>query len=130
MLIDQRLGSYDEVAGQAAEGLRPVLAALRALAHEVHPDGVETASRKERSVSWGFEGGKMNSWYAYAMPHKAHVNLGFFHGVDLPDPERLLEGTGKRLRHVKLRDPAAALAPAVRALMIAARDERRAALTT
>ena len=39
----------------------------------------------------------------YLMPHKAWVNLGFYQGVTLPDPLRLLEGTGKALRHVKLR---------------------------
>ena len=40
--------------------------------------------------------------FAYTGAFKAHVNLGFFHGVDLPDPHGLLEGTGKRMRHVKL----------------------------
>lgn len=32
-----------------------------------------------------------------------HVNVGFFHGAALPDPAGLLEGTGKRMRHVKVR---------------------------
>ena len=32
----------------------------------------------------------------------AHVNVGFFHGAALPDPARLLQGTGKFMRHVKL----------------------------
>ncbi len=34
---------------------------------------------------------------------KAHASIGFFHGADLADPAGLLEGTGKRMRHVKLR---------------------------
>ncbi len=34
---------------------------------------------------------------------KAHVNVGFFRGAELADPARLLEGTGKFMRHVKLR---------------------------
>jgi hypothetical protein len=33
----------------------------------------------------------------------SHVNVGFFHGAALPDPARLLQGTGKFMRHVKLR---------------------------
>ncbi len=33
----------------------------------------------------------------------SHVNVGFFHGATLPDPARLLQGTGKFMRHVKLR---------------------------
>ena len=41
--------------------------------------------------------------FAYVNAFKAHVNVGFFHGAELPDPTRLLEGTGKYMRHVKLR---------------------------
>ncbi|MBS0633336.1 MAG: DUF1801 domain-containing protein [Verrucomicrobia bacterium] len=40
--------------------------------------------------------------FAYVNRFKAHVNVGFFHGAALPDPARLLEGTGKLMRHVKL----------------------------
>ncbi len=41
--------------------------------------------------------------FAYVNAFKAHVNVGFFRGADLPDPHGLLEGTGKFMRHVKLR---------------------------
>lgn len=41
--------------------------------------------------------------FAYVNAFTSHVNVGFFHGADLPDPARVLEGTGKRMRHVKLR---------------------------
>lgn len=40
--------------------------------------------------------------FAYVGVFKAHVNVGFFLGVALPDPARLLVGTGKSMRHVKL----------------------------
>ena len=40
--------------------------------------------------------------FAYVNVFTAHVNVGFFHGAALPDPARLLQGTGKRMRHVKL----------------------------
>jgi len=125
---DDRLGSYDDVVAQAPAHAA-TLAALRALAHAAHPDGVETASTRERSVSWGFDGGKKTHWWGYMMPHAAHVNLGFFHGVALPDPAGRLEGTGARLRHVKLRAPTDAGDPAIRDLIHAAVAERRAALT-
>lgn len=36
-------------------------------------------------------------------PHKNWVNLQFYAGTDLPDPSNLLEGTGKSMRHVKVR---------------------------
>jgi hypothetical protein len=41
--------------------------------------------------------------FAYVNSFRAHVNVGFFHGAQLSDPDRLLEGTGKFMRHVKLR---------------------------
>ena len=43
--------------------------------------------------------------FAYVNAFRAHVNVGFFRGAELPDPARLLEGTGKHMRHVKLRPP-------------------------
>ena len=41
--------------------------------------------------------------FAYVNAFKAHVNVGFFRGAQIADPERLLEGTGRFMRHVKLR---------------------------
>lgn len=41
--------------------------------------------------------------FGYVNVFASHVNVGFFHGADLPDPARLLQGTGKAMRHVKLR---------------------------
>lgn len=55
--------------------------------------------------------------FGYVNAFTAHVNVGFFHGADLPDPSRLLEGTGKRMRHVKLR-PAAAIKSAALSRLI------------
>src|SRR5215471_3908873 len=47
----------------------------------------------------------------------SHVNVGFFHGVALPDPTRLLQGTGKLMRHVKLRPGTATNAAALSRLI-------------
>ena len=41
--------------------------------------------------------------FAYVNAFKAHVNVGFFRGAEIADPEGLLEGTGKFMRHMKLR---------------------------
>ena len=41
--------------------------------------------------------------FAYVNVFTAHVNVGFFQGASLPDPARLLQGTGRFMRHVKLR---------------------------
>jgi hypothetical protein len=40
--------------------------------------------------------------FGYVNAFTAHVNVGFFHGSELPDPERMLLGSGKFMRHVKL----------------------------
>jgi hypothetical protein len=125
--IDGRLGTFDEVCA-GAPARAPILEAVRAVVSDLHPDAFESASTRERSVSWGYGPSKTREWYAYAMPHRAHVNLGFFRGIHLPDPEGLLEGTGKVLRHVKLHETHDARRPAVRALLSAARDERARAL--
>ena len=49
--------------------------------------------------------------FGYVNVFTSHVNVGFFHGAALPDPARLLQGTGKFMRHVKLR-PGTPLNPA------------------
>jgi hypothetical protein len=41
--------------------------------------------------------------FGYVAAFSAHANIGFFHGAALDDPAGLLEGAGKRMRHVKLR---------------------------
>ena len=53
----------------------------------------------------------------YIMAASDHVNLGFYDGVDLKDPKKRLEGSGKRLRHVKVHSVHEAKDPALRALL-------------
>ena len=57
--------------------------------------------------------------FGYVNAFKDHVNVGFFFGALLEDPARLLEGTGKRGRHVKLR-PGREVDPAALAQLVAA----------
>ena len=58
--------------------------------------------------------------FAYVNVFKAHVNVGFFRGAELDDPAGLLEGTGKRMRHVKLKPGATPDEAALQALIEAA----------
>ena len=44
--------------------------------------------------------------FGYVNVFKAHVNVGFFYGAELADPAGLLEGRGRRMRHVKVRPDA------------------------
>ncbi|HEY7096988.1 MAG TPA: DUF1801 domain-containing protein [Terriglobales bacterium] len=41
--------------------------------------------------------------FGYVNVFTSHVNVGFFHGAALPDPGRLLQGSGRFMRHLKLR---------------------------
>lgn len=61
--------------------------------------------------------------FAYVNAFTAHVNVGFFHGAVLPDPTRLLQGTGKFMRHVKLRPGDDLDAAALRELIRAAYED-------
>jgi len=58
--------------------------------------------------------------FGYVNAFTAHVNVGFFHGASLPDPDRLLEGGGRFMRHVKLRPGRATDAVALAKLIDAA----------
>ena len=54
---------------------------------------------------------------------KDRVNLGFHHGARLRDPYQLMgEGTGKQMRHIKIRNMSDALNPAIRAYLQEARE--------
>lgn len=66
--------------------------------------------------------------FAYVNAFKSHVNVGFFQGASLKDPARLLEGTGKRMRHVKLRWGEPVDEAALRMLILAAYRDMRARL--
>lgn len=58
--------------------------------------------------------------FAYVAVFTSHVNLGFFQGASLRDPKRLLQGAGKRMRHVKLKPGTAMDEAALRELIAAA----------
>ena len=66
--------------------------------------------------------------FAYVAAYRAHAAVGFFHGADLPDPAGILEGDGKRMRHVKLKWGQPAPDAALEALIDAAYSDIRARL--
>jgi hypothetical protein len=64
--------------------------------------------------------------FAYVNVFTSHVNVGFFHGAALRDPARLLQGTGKFMRHVKLRPETPINATALNDLIDAAYSDIKA----
>ncbi len=66
----------------------------------------------------------------YVNAFREHVNVGFFLGATLPDPTGLLEGTGRFMRHVKIRPAGPNNDEDVRALMRAAYQDLKERLAT
>ena len=64
--------------------------------------------------------------FGYVNVFTSHVNVGFFHGAALPDPARLLQGTGKFMRHVQLRPGTATNAAALSRLIETAYSDIKA----
>ena len=104
----------------ASPDLRAVCESLRNLVVSLHPKVFQVVWPKQRIVSFGVGPKKGTQHYAYISVHTSHVNLGFYHGTSLTDPENLLEGTGKTLRHIKIRDLIATVRPEISKLMLQA----------
>jgi len=100
--------------------VRDVFGALRALAHDVIPDAQEQVDLPDRVLAFGFGppgGVRMRGLAVGLIPHTAHVNVQLADGALLDDPSGIVEGTGKRIRHVKCRSLDDVARPALRALL-------------
>ena len=124
-MSEARLGSFEELLQMTEEPLRPVMEALRAAVLAVDPDACEVVRLGDRAATYGVGPRKMLDGYTYLLPHKRWVNLGFYAGAELPDPEELLEGTGAKMRHVKIRTLEDTERAAVPALIRAALAHRK-----
>ncbi len=90
----------------------------RSLVFELMPDAVEQVKAGWKAIWYGRGAGR-DEQLLVIQPKQSWVNLAFADGAQLPDPTGLLEGTGKRIRHVKLRRPEDVENPALRALVAA-----------
>lgn len=120
-----KTGTFDDLLAMTEEPLRAVAAALREAICEVDPNACEVVRLGDRAATYGVGPRKMKDGYAYILPHKSWINLGFYQGVDLMDSEGLLEGTGAKMRHVKIRSLDDARLPAVRDLIRSALELRK-----
>ena len=122
-------GSFADIVALADDAMRPISLRLRALVVSLHKEACEIVWPKHRIASYGVGPKKMTQHYAYMGVQKSHINLGFYYGASLPDTDGLLEGTGKKLRHVKIRSLDFVGNPTVAALLEAAIAERRQRLS-
>ena len=86
--------------------------ALRATIRREFPGAVEQVDFGNRLIAFG-RSMKMRGLLFALIAHKSWVNLQLADGAELPDPNGLIEGTGKRIRHIKIRSVADATSPAV-----------------
>jgi hypothetical protein len=91
--------SFDDYLADQSPKNQVIIRALRRFVRRVEP-GLSEA------VKWGngcWIGG--DGPVAYVYSDTGYVQFGFFRGSSLKDPKRLLEGKGRYVRHIKVRDP-------------------------
>ena len=88
--VEQWLNDHSDNLGAIARHWFDVLRGIGEDVRELIHDGAPTACVADAA-------------FAYVNAYKAHVNIGFFRGAELADPNALLEGSGKYMRHVKIR---------------------------
>jgi hypothetical protein len=111
---------FDEILSEASPEVAALARRADGLIEEVMPDVVKVAWPKQNIIGYGVGPKKMSEQYCYVALYKARLNLGFYYGADLPDPENLLEGSGKAMRHIKISELEQLENPAVRELITAA----------
>jgi hypothetical protein len=127
-MSDTKFGTFEELMEMTVPEIRPIARRLREIVADIDPNHVEVVRLGDRAATFGVGPKKMSEAYTYILPHNKWVNLGFFRGSLLPDPAGLLEGTGAKMRHVKIRSVAEAEQAAVRRLIEVSLAERKEAL--
>lgn len=103
---DENLASHTPDVQGAARGLEAVI-------REALPDVVVQYDAGNGLLAVG-RSMKMRDLLFALIPHAGWVNLQLAGGALLPNPDGLIEGTGKRIRHIKVRSEAQAMSPHVR----------------
>ena len=108
---------FDEIVSSVSPHARQLAEQTRSLIKTVYPGVVEVPWPKQRVIGYGVGPKKMSEHFCYISVSKNHINLGFMYGAELPDPEGLLEGEGKLLRHVRITQSEQLSDPALRRLL-------------
>jgi hypothetical protein len=115
---------FDKILTGFSSEVQDVAREARGLIYEVLPQVVEVVWERQKIAGYGTGPKKMTEHFCWIAPAKKHVGLGFNYGTELPDPDDLLEGTGKLFRHVKLSRIEDVHRPALRDLVQAATKHR------
>jgi hypothetical protein len=90
----QNDAAFNGVIGESSDEVKALARAVRDLVYDVLPQAIEVVWPRQGSVGWGTGPRKFTEQFAYLMPFKRHVTLGFYRGGELPDPAGLLPQTG------------------------------------
>jgi hypothetical protein len=98
--------------------------ALREVVLEEAPNAIETIV-KSYAVSIGFSltGKPLKDGFCHVVAYSTHVNLGFNRGAQLPDPNKILMGKGKSIRHITIQDQRDLERPFIRRYLQAAIEQ-------
>jgi hypothetical protein len=109
-------GDVDRLLAEHPPDQRAIEQALRATIRRELPAAVEQVDFGNKLIAFG-RTMKMRGLLFAIIAHRIHVNLQLADGADLPNPDGLIEGTGKRIRHVKIRTVQDASSPRVLAII-------------
>lgn len=115
---------FEEIVSGVSPHARRLAEQARELIREVYPAVVEVPWPKQRVIGYGVGPKKMSEHFCYLSVSRAHINVGFMYGAELPDPQHLLEGSGKLLRHVRITELEQLANPALRQLLMTASKHR------
>ena len=124
-MSETKFGNFNDLLDITGEDLRPIVLELKKVILTIDPDACEVVRLGDRAATYGVGPKKMKEGYVYILPHKSWVNLGFFRGAILDDPDRLLEGTGKSMRHIKIKSLDQANNKSIKTLIKIALIERK-----
>lgn len=108
---------FEEIAGRMSPEVQELAKQARALIYEVMPNAVEVCYPRQNICSYGVGPKKMSEHFCYIGMFAGHINLGFYYGGSLPDPNHILEGTGDMMRHIKVKRAEQLEDPALRELV-------------
>ncbi len=110
-------GTFEDVIAGKSPDIQEISHAMRTMLADIMPGITEVPRGQQKIAGYGVGEKKLSGNFAYIAPFKKHVNLGFMYGADLDDPASLLEGTGKEIRHIKIRSIKELENPAIRELL-------------
>jgi hypothetical protein len=98
--------------------------AVREVVLEEAPDAIESVSKSYAvAIGFSFTGKPLKDGFCHIVTYSTHVNLGFNRGALLPDPNQVLVGTGKSIRHVTIHNHSELERPLVRRYLQAAIEQ-------